>query len=270
MCIVTPTDSSGNSSRSTINMSPPNNKSNTGANSTSKSPAKSIRNPYQKGPSTKHPPRQKLEKGRFVQNQQDVVYAIRLRQNVRVAFVLRANNRGKASYIQHLVNLIRNDDPSVAHLNILTVVPRRATDGSNNRLMDGNYPMRQFLQTLDEDEENDSASAETWGRAIAAKVTELNRTSICPTTCIFGRDLTPAAGPPTIDTHLINRDVVTLATYLYNNAIVDGSFFAEIMPRPHHDAADADEENNQGVTPPLSGDFFGFIDDPRSLFIGHN
>jgi hypothetical protein len=240
--------------------------------STSKLPASSIKNPYQKSSSSKHPSRQKLKKGHFglqKKGQGDIVYTIRLKQNVRVAFVVRANNRGKGSYIQHLVNLIRNDDPSVAHLNILTVVSRRASDGSNNRLMDGNYPMRQFLEVLDENENNDLASAETWGRAIATKITELNETSVYPTRCDYGGDLTPAAGPPTINTQLINRDVVTLATHLYESSIADGSFFAWIVP-PHHDDNANNEDSNAEVIPPVSADFFGLIEDPRSLFIGDN
>jgi hypothetical protein len=327
MCIATPIHSRGiNSSTSIKAMSSSQNNSNSDTKSTSKSPAKGIRNPYQKSPPTRHPPRQKLEKGHFRQKQAEVVYVIRLKQNSRVAFVVRANNLSKASYIQHLVNLIRNDDPSVTHLNILAVIPRRVADGSNNRLMDGNYPMRQFLQVLDDNEDNNSASAETWGRAIAAKITELNKSSIYPTVCSFGGDLTPTRGLPTIDTHLINRDVVTLATHLYSTAIVDGSFFEEIISSRRDnacggatdadayadasangngnsnananantdananadadadadanadmDANDADDGNTQEdtdgdgeVLPPISADFFSFIDDPKPLFIGNN
>jgi hypothetical protein len=239
------------------------------AKSTSKSPAKSIRNPYQKSLPFKHPVRQKIGKGHFgLQKQGDVIYTIRLKQNIRVAFAVRANNREKSSYIQHLVHLIRNDDASVAHLNILTVVPRRATDGSNQRLMDGNYPMRQFLEVLDENDSNDSASAETWGRAIAARITELNRTSIYPTMCVYGGDLTPATGPATIDTQLIDRDVVSLAMHLYQSSITDGSFFAWIAPPHPEDASDG--ASNGGLIPPVSADFFGLNEDPRSLFMGNN
>lgn len=203
------------------------------------------------------------------------MYTMRLKQNVRVAFVVRANNRGKGSFIQHLVDLIHNNDPSVAYLDILTVVSRRASNGSNNRMMDGNYPMRQFLGVLNDGENNDAASAETWGHAIAEKITDLNRASVYPTRCAYGGDLTPEAGPSTIDTQLINRDVVTLATHLYGHSIADGSFFTWIAP-PHHDdnANDDDsandEDNNAGVIPPVSADFFGLTDDPRSLFIGDN
>ena len=214
----------------------------------------------------KSPQRQKLEKGHFgLQKQGDIVYIIRLKQNIRIAFVVKANNRGKGSYIQHLVNLIRNNDESVAHLNILSIFPRRATDGSNNRLMDGHYPMRQFVEVLDEEEENDPPSAEKWGRAIAAKITELNKSSVYPTVCVYGGDLTPDSGPPTVDTHLLNKDVVTRASHLYNNPIVDGSFFEEIVQ-----LNEDDDEEEDIVLPSVSSDFFGSIDDPRSLFIDNN
>ena len=314
MCIVTPIHSRGINSNTSIDAMPSSqHNSNSDTKPTSKSPAKGIKNPYQKKTPTSHPPRQKLDRSNFGQRQAEVVYVIRLKQNCQVAFVVRANNLSKASYIQHLVNLIRNDDPSVTHLNILAIIPRRATNGSNNRLMDGNYPMRQFLQVLDDNEDNDSASAETWGRAIAAKITELNKSAIYPTACSYGGDLTPAGGPSTIDTHLINRDVVTLATHLYSTAIVDGSFFEEtILPPRHADTLDpdgnakanadadadvdadvnadadadtdadanantdanrntnADVDTNDEILSPLSADFFGFIDDPRPLFIGSN
>lgn len=238
--------------------------------STSKLPATSIRNPYKRTPPSGRPSHQKLEKGQFgLQKQGDIVYTMRLKQNVRVAFVVKANNQGKGSYIQHLVNLIHNNDPSVDHLNILTVVPRRASDGSNNRLMDGNYPMRQFLEVLDENDNNDAASAEIWGCAIAAKIMDLNKTSLYPTRCAYAGDLTPAEGPATIDTQLVNRDVVTLATHLYGSSIANGSFFAWIVP-PHHDNNENNENSNGGVIPPVSADFFGLIEDPRSLFIGDN
>jgi hypothetical protein len=246
--------------------------------STLKSPANSIRNPYrknQKSSPSKYPVRQKLGRGQFgLQKQGDIVYTIRLKQNVRVAFAVRATNQGKGSYIQHLVNLIRDDDASVAHLNVLTIVPRRAGDGSNDRLMDGNYPMRQFLQVLDENDNNDSASAETWGRAIATKITELNKTSIYPTRCTYAGDLTPATGPDTIDTQLINRDVVALAMHLYEHAITDGSFFAWIAPPTDgRDLQDDDvghANDLSGVIPPVSADFFGLTDDARSLFMENN
>lgn len=214
----------------------------------------------------KPPQRQKLEKGHFgLQKQGDILYIIRLKQNIRIAFVVKANNRGKGSYILHLVNLISNNDESVAHLNILTVVPRRATDGSNNRLMDGNFAMRQFVEVLDEGKENDSPSAEKWGRAIAAKITDLNKSSVYPTVCVYGGDLTPDSGPPTVDTHLLNRDVVTLASHLYNNSIVDGSFFEEIV-----ELNEDNDEDEYIVLPSVSSEFFGSIEDPRSLFINNN
>jgi hypothetical protein len=271
MCIVTPTNKGDifNNSNNISEMSSTS-KESSGNNtkSESKSPANNIKNPYKKGSSsTKPPTRQKLEKGHFgLQKQGSIVYIIRLKQNVRVAFVVKANNRSTSSYIQHLVNLIRNNDETVAHLNILTIVPRRATDGSNNRLMDGVFPMRQFLEVLNEEEDNNSASAANWGHAIAAKITELNKTSIYPTVCTYGGDLTPDSGPPTIDTHLLNRDVITLATHLYNNAIIDGSFF-EVITQTN---SSTDSDGNDETLPPVSADFFGFIDDPRSLFISNN
>ena len=187
-----------------------------------------------------------------------------MKEGLRVAFAVRASNRSKGSYIQHLVNLIRNGDDSVAHLGVDAVIPRRASDGSNNRMMDGNYPMRQLLQVLDGKEENTSEEAKKWGELIAKKMTDVNKTSMYPTTCSFGGDLTPATGPPTVDTHLLNADVVNVATHLYNNAIVDGSFFEATA----NDDDDGEEDGEDGT--PLSADFFGHIDDPRSLFINNN
>lgn len=229
-------------------------------------PAKKTTAPS-KNATSKSPQRQRLEKGHFgLQKQGDIVYIIRLKQNIRIAFVVKANNRGKGSYIQHLVNLIRNNDESVAHLNILCIVHRRATDGSNNRLMDGHFPVRQFVEALDEAEENDSPSAEKWGRAIAAIITDLNKSSVYPTICAYGGDLTPVSGPPTVDTHLLNKDVVTLASHLYNNPIVDGSFFEEIVLSDEEE----DEDAEHTVLPSVSSEFFGSIADPRSLFIDNN
>jgi hypothetical protein len=247
------------------NMAGSNNKKTNGRSKKSPPPRKATT--QSKNGCSKSPQRQKLEKGHFgLQKQGDIVYIIRLKQNIRVAFVVKANNRGKGSYIQHLVNLIRNNDDSVAHLNILNIVPRRATDGSNNRLMDGHFAMRQFVEVLDEEEENNTASAEKWGRAIAARITELNKTSVYPTICAYGGDLTPDSGPPTVDTHLLNRDVVTIASHLYNNPIIDGSFFQDIV-----EADDEYDEDGEGtIHPSVASEFFGSIADPRSLFIENN
>jgi hypothetical protein len=246
-------------------MAASNNKKTNGRSKKSPPPRKATA--QSKNGCSKSPQRQKLEKGHFgLQKQGDIVYIIRLKQNIRVAFVVKANNRGKGSYIQHLVNLIRNNDDSVAHLNILNIVPRRATDGSNNRLMDGHFAMRQFVEVLDEDEENDTASAEKWGRAIAARITELNKISVYPTICAYGGDLTPDSGPPTVDTHLLNRDVVTIASHLYNNPIIDGSFFQDIVEPDEED----DEDGEGTIHPSVASEFFGSIADPRSLFIENN
>ena len=204
------------------------------------------------------PKREKIEKGgNALQKYGDVVYVIRMKQNLRIAFVVKASNKSKGAYIQHLVNLIRNGDDSVQHLGIDAIIPRRVSDGSNNRMMDGMYPMRQFLQVLDEEEENSAEQAREWGHQIAKKITDLNRTSTYPTTCSFAGDLTPPDDLPTVDTHLMNADVVNIASHLYKNAIMNGSFFEPICDD------EGDEENNM----PVSADFFGYIDDPRSLFI---
>ena len=95
----------------------------------------------------------------------------------------------------------------------------------------------------------------------ALKLQNFNKTSQYPTTCSFGGDLTPASGPPTVDTHLLNSDVVNIATHLYNNAIIAGSFFEPVQGTENSDNEDGE---------PISAEFFGNIDDPRSLFIGHN
>ncbi len=232
-----------------------------------------VKNPY-KSPSKKSPShakitplREKVEKGgNSLQKYGDILYIIRLKQRMRVAYVVKGSNRSKGSYIQHLVNLIQNGDDSVIPLRIDAVIPRRVPDGSNNRMMDGTYAMRQFLQVLNDDDDDSLEAARTWGTDIAKMITNLNKTSQYPTRCSFGGDLTPASGPPTVDTHLMNADVVNVASHLYNNAIIDGSFFEPIQ----NSGDDDDEDNNDGTVEPLSSQFFGTIDDPRSLFISNN
>jgi hypothetical protein len=168
-------------------------------------------------------------------------------------------------YECELENLVRNGDDSVSNLNIHAIVPRRASDGSNNRMMDGHYAFRQFVQISNEDEANDSAFLEKWGRAIASRITELNKTSAYPTVCVYGGNITPVSGPPSVDTHLMNKDVVTIATNLYNNAIADGSFFEEYGEdgAPEYEG----EEGFPESFPSVSSEFFGSIEDPRSLFV---
>ncbi len=236
--------------------------------SESSSPA--IKNPYKmaakKTPSPSKPHREKIEKGgNSLQRQGDIVYVIRLKQKMRVAYVVKGNNRSKGAYIQHLVNLIQNGDDSVASLRIDAVVPRRVPDGSNNRMMDGTFAMRQFLQVLNEDDDESPEAARIWGTDIAKMITNLNKTSQYPTVCTFGGDLTPATGPPTVDTHLLNADVVNVASHLYNNAIIDGSFF-EPIPGDEND----DDDESPDSMESLSAQFFGSIDDPRVLFISSN
>lgn len=241
----------------------PNKKKNSPVSVPVKNPYKSPAKSSNKSPSPNKPKRETIQKGGNVLNKYgDIVYVIRLKQNLRIAYVIKGNNRTKGSYIQHLVNLINNDDESVSHLGINAVLPRRAPDGSNNKMMDGIYPMRQFLQILNEDDDDSTEAAKTWGSDIAKVITNLNKTSQYPTTCTFGGDLTPPTGPPTVDTHLMNSDVVNIACHLYNNSIIDGSFFENVLA---NDDSDKNEE-----TEALSKQFFGSVDDARSLFITNN
>ncbi len=117
-----------------------------------------------------------------------------------------------------------------------------------------------------EEEDDDSPeAARTWGTEIAKMITNLNKTSQFPTTCSFGGDLTPASGPPPVDSHLMNADVINVATHLYNNAIIDGSFF---KPIPANIDDDENAKNGESLNP-LCTQFFGSIDDPKSLFINN-
>jgi hypothetical protein len=120
--------------------------------------------------------------------------------------------------------------------------------------MDDTYPMRQFVRILDEDEDDTAKSLKSWGKDIADKLTELNKSSTYPTVCIFGGDLTPSTGPPPVDSHILNRDVVQIARYLYGSAIDDGTFF------------DTNLEDDENGDKTLSKKFFGQTKDPRTFF----
>lgn len=239
-----------------------------------KKAASSPKNPYKnggkkKGTSNSSSPskhkREKVEKGGMaLQKYGDIVHVLRLREKLRIGFVVRGNDRMKGAYVQHLVNLVRNGDDSVAHLGIDAVLPRRVSDGSNNRMMDGTYPMRQFLQVLNEDDDDSPEAAKKWGEDIAKKMTELGKTSMYPSNCSYGGDLTPADGPAVVDTYLLNSDVVNVASHLYKDAIIDGSFF-EPLP-----ADDEDDDDDSEPTPPLSAQFFHNTGDPRSLFMNND
>ena len=185
----------------------------------------------------------------------EVVWTIRLKAGVRVAFVVKGSNRTKGAYIQHLVNLARSNDDSVQHLGISSIIPRRTPDGSNNHIMDGTYPMRQFVRILDDEEEDSAETVKAWGIEIAKKVTDLNRSSTYPTVCIYGGDLTPSTGPTSLDTHILNNDVVQIARYLYGSAIDDGTFFDEAL-----------DDDGQGDKT-LAEKFFKNTEDPRTLFM---
>mmetsp|Transcript_7728 Transcript_7728/g.15577 ORF Transcript_7728/g.15577 Transcript_7728/m.15577 type:complete len:273 (+) Transcript_7728:126-944(+) len=195
----------------------------------------------------------------------DVVYVVRLRQGVRIAYAVKASDHTKAANIQDLVNLIRNHDESVDHVGICTpILPRRALDGTNNRMMDGANFMRQLVQVVNvhEGEDDSPEAAKKWGTDIAQLLTDLSKVSPNPTTCSFGGDLTPASGPPPVDTYLRNRDVVDIALEFFYFEIIDGVFFNPIC---------ADElalylECYFGSGPPLSADFFGRTADPRDFF----
>jgi len=184
----------------------------------------------------------------------EVVWTIRLKAGVRVAFVVKGADRTKGAYIQHLVNLARSNDESVQHLGISSIIPRRTPDGSNNHVMDGTYPMRQFLRILDEEEEDSADTVKAWGINIADKLTDLNRSSTYRTVCIYGGDLTPSTGPTSLDTHILNNDVVQIARYLYQSSIDDGTFFDELL------------DDDEGGDKTLAKKFFAHTNDPRTLF----
>ena len=112
--------------------------------------------------------------------------------------------------------------------------------------------MRQFLRILDDDEDDSTESVKAWGTDIAAKLTELNKTASYPTVCIFGGDLTPPTGPPSVDTHVLNSDVVQIVRHLYGSSIDDGTFFEQLL--------DDDKDKT------LAKKFFAHTADPRTLF----
>lgn len=206
-------------------------------------------------PSKHHFKRTKMAGSGCVLNKSnEVVWTIRLKAGVWVAFVVKGSNRTKGAYIQHLVNLARSNDASVKHLGISSIILRRTPDGSNYHIMDGTYPMRQFVRILDDDEEDSADTVKAWGMEIAQKLTDLNKSSTYPTVCIYGGDLTPSTGPPSVDTHILNNDVVQIARYLYGSSIDDGTFFDEIL--------DDDEQEDKT----LAKKFFAHTNDPRTLF----
>ena len=206
-------------------------------------------------PSKHHFKRTKMAGSGCVLNKNnEVVWTIRLKAGVRVAFVVKGADRTKGAYIQHLVNLAKSNDDSVQHLGISSIIPRRTPDGTNNHVMDGTYPMHQFVRILDDDEEDSAATVKAWGKDIATKLTDLNKSSTYPNVCIFGGDLTPPTGPTSLDTHILNNDVIQIARYLYGSSIDDGTFFDEPL--------DDDKEGDKT----LVKKFFSHTNDPRTLF----
>jgi hypothetical protein len=193
----------------------------------------------------------------------NVVYVVRLRQRVRIAYAVKASDRTKEAYMEDLANLMHHDHGWVDVLGISTMMqPRRALDGSNNRMMDGANFMRQLVQVVNvhEGEDDSPEAAKKWGTDIAQLLTDLSKASPNPTTCYFGGDLTPASGPPPVDTHLMNSDVVDIAIHLYYFEIIEGVFFNPALA----DVLDLESYYDYG--PPLSADFFGRTADPSDYF----
>ena len=193
-------------------------------------------------------------RGCIINKGNEVVWTIRLKAGVHVAFIVKGSNGKKGAYIQHLVNLARSNDESVMPLNISSIIPRRNLDGSNTPFMDGTYPMRQFVRILDEDEEDSVVAVKEWGTTIADTMTKLNKTSTYPSTCVYGGDVTPSTGPAPVDTQMLDNDTVQIARHLYGSAIDNGTFFEEVI------------ENDQDENHTLANMFFTKTADPRTLF----
>jgi len=211
---------------------------------------------------------EKMEEGGNALQKVDgnVVYVVRLRQGIRIAYAVKVSDHTKEANIQYLANLMEMNYGSVEHVlgRQTVILPRRVLDGSNDRMMDGPCCMRQLVQLVqvNEDEENSPEAAKKWGSDIAQLLTDLSKADANPTTTFFGGDLTPASGPPPVDTYLRNRDVVDIALEFFYFEIIDGVFFNPIC---------ADElalylECYFGSGPPLSADFFGRTADPRDFF----
>ena len=114
--------------------------------------------------------------------------------------------------------------------------------------------MRQFVHILDSDEEDSTATVKAWGKDIAAKVTDLNKSTTYSKLCTYGGDITPPKGPTSLDNHILNDDVIQIARYLYGSSIDDGTFFDEPLE-------DDDDEDKT-----LAKKFFMHTNDPHILF----
>ena len=111
---------------------------------------------------------------------------------------------------------------------------------------EGIWPLRQFVHIVQEDEEDTEAAAADWGRLLAREITELKAQSKYPKHCTYGGSLTSPNGPESVDTHLMNKDIVELVDILYRDNIDDGSFWE------HED---------------IVRGFFAHADDPKTLFL---
>ena len=88
--------------------------------------------------------------------------------------------------------------------------------------MDGNYPRRQFVSVIDNQEENTEATATAWAKGVVDFLNSLPYKH--KTNFRFGGDIT-GDQLQSIDSYLLNKDVVTLAKEMYSEAVEDDTFF---------------------------------------------
>lgn len=178
------------------------------------------------------------------------LFTNRLQDGVWTAFVANASPKGKVPFVQDLADKVKSKSRDSERLRVNRIVHRRnplAPEGSDIELMDdeGIWPLRQFVHVVQEDEEDTEPAAADWGRTLAREVTELKAQSKYPKHCSYGGSLTSSNGPESVDTHLMNKDVVELVDTLYHDNIEDGTFW--------------DDEDTVRK-------FFAHADDPRTLF----
>ena len=199
----------------------------------------------------KSPLKRREVKG-FTQHSTSIkVYVTRLKNGIWVLIVVNSSPKGKHPYLQDLVDKIKSRSPSSLLLKINRICHRRnptAPEGADVELMDeeGIWPLRQFVHIVQEDEEDNEAAAAEWGRMVAREITELKAQSKYPKHCTFGGSLTAPTGPESVDTHLMNKDVVDLVDTLYRDNIDDESFWEY-------------EDIVRG--------FFAHAEDPKTLFL---
>ena len=186
-----------------------------------------------------------FEKVNFAKNSCEHVYGIRFKEGVQGIYV-ENYNKTKSGFVNFLAKDIRDNEESVEELGINLIGSQKdRTDMSGNTaLQDNLYPRKIFIKCLPHAEENTSESLIEFGKEITTRLNSY--TYKFPTRFKWECEKhSNGSNLLALDESVINEDVSKVAFLLYEDYIVDGTFF---------DNADTVEN------------FFSHTTDPRSLF----